>query len=55
VREGVYQAGHSCLRKQPYTKGPSSWDYCHVLQYKDGHRTLLPCVEKGERRARRAA
>lgn len=44
VIEGVYIAGCSRTLKANYTKGPSSWSHSHILQYPNGKRTILTCI-----------
>jgi hypothetical protein len=44
IMEGVYCAGCMNLR-QGYNKGPSGWAVTHVIQYPDGHRTLITLQE----------
>ena len=44
INEGVYISGHSCDPNQGYNKGPSSWSQTHTIQYANGKRTLLTCI-----------
>jgi hypothetical protein len=40
ILDGVYVAG--CMNlKHGYNKGPSSWAVAHVIQYANGHRTIV--------------
>lgn len=40
IEEGVYGAGAMNLR-QGYNLGPSTWTVSHIVQYPDGHRSLI--------------
>jgi hypothetical protein len=40
INEGVYVTGAMTLQ-QGYNKGPSTWAVSHVIQYKDGNRTII--------------
>lgn len=52
INEGVYTAGCCCDLEQGYNKGPSSWSHTQIIQYPNGTRTLLTCINgeyyKGE-------
>jgi Arc/MetJ-type ribon-helix-helix transcriptional regulator len=51
INEGVYVAG--CMQlQQGYNRGPSSWAIAHVVQYADGHRTIVT-MQDGAWRAER--
>ena len=44
IFEGTYQVGCSCKIKADYTRGPSSWSHTHCIQYPNGKRTLITCI-----------
>jgi len=48
IKEGVYVAGHSCLRNQGYNVGPSAWDFAHVVGYSDGRRAIISFWEDSQ-------
>lgn len=41
ILDGVYASGTSSKLDLGYNAGPSSWSHTHVLQYKNGKRTML--------------
>mgnify|MGYP003385248310 CR=1 FL=1 len=42
IHEGIYVAGHSCLRDLGYNRGGlTSWSPSHILTYDNGKRTIL--------------
>ena len=44
INEGVYTAGCCCDLEQGYNKGPSSWSHSQIVQYANGTRTILTCI-----------
>ena len=44
IIEGVYTAGCCRTLNADYAKGPSSWSHTMIIQYTNGKRTLLTCV-----------
>lgn len=50
IFEGAYNSGTSTLMELGYNKGLSSWTHSHVLQYRDGRRTILT-IQNGKYRA----
>lgn len=45
IYEGVYQAGHSCLRDMVYNRGGlTSWSPSHIVTYPNGKRTIVTMV-----------
>jgi hypothetical protein len=44
INEGVYTAGCCRTLNADYTKGPSSWSHTQIIQYPNGKRTLLTCI-----------
>lgn len=44
IIEGVYTAGCCRTLFASYAKGPSSWSHTQIVQYANGKRTLLTCV-----------
>ncbi len=44
IVEGVYQVGCSRTLNADYTSGPSSWSHTHCIQYANGKRTLITCI-----------
>ena len=49
INEGVYVAGAMNLI-HGYNRGPSTWSVSHILQYADGHRSIVT-LQKGRWRA----
>jgi hypothetical protein len=41
IDKGAYQVGTSSKRRLEYNSGPSSWDHCHCLIYKNSKRQLI--------------
>jgi len=42
IYEGIYLAGHSCMRDQGYNRGGlTSWNHSHTLVYANGKRTIV--------------
>lgn len=45
IYEGIYQAGHSCLRDMGYNRGGlTSWSPSHIVTYPNGKRTIVTMV-----------
>ncbi len=45
INHGAMSAGTSSYRKLSYNRGPSSWEQAHIIQYKDGTRQIINCIE----------
>ena len=45
IEAGAYQAGTSSRLRLEYTEGPSSWLHAHILQYRDGKRSLCFIID----------
>jgi hypothetical protein len=46
IIEGVYTAGCCRTLQAGYSRGPSSWSQTQIIQYANGKRTLLTCVNQ---------
>jgi len=45
IYEGIYQAGHSCMRDMVYNRGGlTSWSPSHIVTYPNGKRTIVTMV-----------
>lgn len=44
IVDGCYDAGHSSMRDHGYNNLPSGWAQANIIQYADGKRALLFCI-----------